>query len=185
MPLSDGTVRQPGVGFGAGLGVGVGLGLGVGIGVGLGVGCEVGPGFGVDPGFDVCVGVVPPPFPTAAVGNGRSEPDGAVVAPAGPPAVPFGLPDGEGPADRPEPSDGTNTAPSTPPEGRIPPPRVTASTMATTARAAPAIDLRASIRRRTEATRTRGVTSWTTGTANGNAHAGQEPTASAQHQRHE
>ena len=185
LPLSDGTARQRGVGFAVGFGAAVGLGVGLGVGMGVGVAFGDGVGVRVGAGFGAGVDVVPPSFPPAAVGNGLAGPDGAVVAPAEPPAVPFGLPKGEGPTDRPARSDGTKTAPSTPPVVRIPLPRVTASTTATMTSAAPAIDRRASIRRRTEATRTRGVTTRTTGRANGNAQAGQASTASAQHQRHE
>jgi hypothetical protein len=187
MPLSDGTVMQPGVGVG--FGVAVGFGVGVGLDVGTGVGFGVGPGFGVDGGFEVRVGVAPPPVPPAGVAAGLGGLDGAIVGPAEAPTLPAEPPDPDAPGDSraPEPvlPDGTKTAPSTPPVVRIPPPRVTASTTATTASAAAAIERRASIRRSTEATRTRGVTAPAAGTTNGNAQAGHAPAASAQHHRHE
>jgi len=196
MPMSDGILMQLGVGWGVGVGEGVGLGVGggvvVGLGValGVGVGCAVGPGFAV--GVDVSVGAGPPFWP-CGVGFGRAWPDAAVVGLTELPAVPVELPDPEGAneerAVEAAPCDGTKSAPSTPPVARIPPPSVTASTTATTTRAAPAIDRRESIRRRTEATRTRGVTVRTTArsatAAYGRPQAGQAPTASAQHQRHE
>ena len=180
LPTRFGTVVQAGVGAGVGADVGAGVGIGVEAGVPVGLGERVGGGVGE--GVRVSGGTLAT-GPRVATGAGDAAAAGVEEAPV----VPVGTRDDVGddsvPACAPASLDG-ETAPSTPPAGRVPPPSTRASNATARTSVPAATGARRSGRAAAAAAGRRTATLADTATEKGIAHIGQTPGASAQHQRH-